>query len=942
MINFLFNPLINLFNQIKFKTKIILISIALIVPLLFPTYTFIQTQFEKKEDIKLSTIGLKYNRYIYELIILIAEHRGLLNGYDGKKNNTRKAILQIEKDADKLINEYITFDKKNLNILTNNDYLKLTYNLEILKIENLPSNFDKSKIFKKHSKLINDIISNRQIRLEKTHFYSKEVQQLNSLSNILSYQLPTLTELVGKLRGLGTKIFLEKKLTEIQEQQIIGLLATVNEHLNTLKDNKLLYKNNTYIQLNKQTIKLIKEFAKLKILLQNNLLNNQDFSINPKDFYKQATLTIKKIHQYYDILEDLYLKIVNKKENEINKKLIYAIGGILAILLISSHLLIALYASIHNSLDKLKEVSKNLSVGNYDENITHNGKDEIAEAIKTFNRLSIRLKKTLTFLDNYKFAIDNTSIVSKTDKKGIITYVNKQFCQISGYSEKELLGKPHNIVRHPDMPKEAFKDMWDTIKSGKTWKGLVKNKKKNGDYYIVDATIIPMYDNNGNLVEYVAVRHDVTELEKQKEAQLYDKLTSLPKREILLEDIQKKDKPILLILNINDFSSLNKFYGYEIADKVLLFLAELLPKLFKNIGGKVYKLHADEFAVLFEGEGFTKRSLYDLILNYINIIESSDIECDNTSCINISLHCGLAMCDDEENTNLQLNADLALKRAKKEHKKLIIFNAQKDNQNSYINNISWIKKIEKAIKEDRIVPFFQPIIDNRSETIRKYECLVRMIDEDGKVISPFFFLDIAKKANLYYKITRIMIEKSFKKFEKYPNLEFSVNLSIEDIQHKDTINFIIEKIKSCKNPNRVIFEIVESEEITDYNDITTFIEDVKRYGVKIAIDDFGSGFSSFEHILNINPDFIKIDGSIVKNIDTNENAKIITNAIIAFSHKLNLEVIAEYIHSQTIQDMVCEMWCDYSQGFFIGEPSQTLKGIEDILTKEKEEKLETA
>ena len=121
-------------------------------------------------------------------------------------------------------------------------------------------------------------------------------------------------------------------------------------------------------------------------------------------------------------------------------------------------------------------------------------------------------------LSEYKEIVDKASIVSKTDAKGKITYINKKFCEISGFNEYELIGKSHNIVRHPDMPKEAFQDMWDTIKNKKQiWHGKIKNKKKNGGYYIVDTFVKPILDTNGNINEFIALRNDITEIEKAKE-----------------------------------------------------------------------------------------------------------------------------------------------------------------------------------------------------------------------------------------------------------------------------------------------------------------------------------------------------------------------------------------------------------------------------------------
>ncbi len=120
-------------------------------------------------------------------------------------------------------------------------------------------------------------------------------------------------------------------------------------------------------------------------------------------------------------------------------------------------------------------------------------------------------------LDQYKTAVDVSSILSKTNPQGIITFVNEQFCKLSGYESEELIGRPHNIVRHPDMPREAFKELWETIKNKQTWKGIVKNRAKDGHTYIVDATIIPILDNNGEIKEFIGIRHDITELENYKQ-----------------------------------------------------------------------------------------------------------------------------------------------------------------------------------------------------------------------------------------------------------------------------------------------------------------------------------------------------------------------------------------------------------------------------------------
>lgn len=137
--------------------------------------------------------------------------------------------------------------------------------------------------------------------------------------------------------------------------------------------------------------------------------------------------------------------------------------------------------------------------------------------ITQIKKIENELKKTISFFESYKIAMNKSSIVSKADLSGRITYVNDNLCEISGYKQEELIGKPHSIIRHPDNPKSIFKDLWNTIKSKKVWKNTLKNITKNGDYYWVDITIVPILDAENNINEYIAIRHDITKtIEQQK------------------------------------------------------------------------------------------------------------------------------------------------------------------------------------------------------------------------------------------------------------------------------------------------------------------------------------------------------------------------------------------------------------------------------------------
>ena len=273
----------------------------------------------------------------------------------------------------------------------------------------------------------------------------------------------------------------------------------------------------------------------------------------------------------------------------------------------------------------------------------------------------------------------------------------------------------------------------------------------------------------------------------------------------------------------------------------------------------------------------------------------------------------------EYGINMLSNAEIALKKAKLEKLSFILFDKAMNDKERYAKNQEMIITLKNAIKDDRIIPYFQPIFSNTTMKIEKYEMLIRVINDEGKVILPFSFLEIAKKSRMYRKLTKIMIKKSFETF-KNKNIKFSINLSVEDIIDSEMQTYIFHTLESFTQPKNVIFEITESEGIDNYNIIKEFIKKIKTFGAQIAIDDFGSGYSNFMHLLELEVDFIKVDGSIIKNIIDDKNSQALTKAIVSMAKELKIKVIAEYVSTEAILNAVKHIGVDYSQGFYLGEP----------------------
>jgi EAL domain-containing protein (putative c-di-GMP-specific phosphodiesterase class I) len=330
-----------------------------------------------------------------------------------------------------------------------------------------------------------------------------------------------------------------------------------------------------------------------------------------------------------------------------------------------------------------------------------------------------------------------------------------------------------------------------------------------------------------------------------------------------------------------------------------------------------YRLSGDEFVILDINKN--EEEVRKFALNLIKTNANKDIIIDDQS-ISLSITIGLSF---EENSKLLSTANMALISARKELQSFMIYSDSLSLNNEYENNIKWIREIKEAIAEDRITMFYQPIVDHKNPSKKKYETLIRLIDRSGEVITPYYFLEIAKKAKLYKQLTKIVIKKSFEAF-KDNEYEFSINITIEDILDPEINQYIISTLHEYNISNRVIFEIVESESIEDFDEIEKFIIMIKQFGCRISIDDFGTGYSNFEHLMRLQADFIKIDGSIIKEITTNKRSELITSVIVAFAKELNIETIGEYVETKEINDKLINLGVNKSQGYYFDRPQAEL------------------
>jgi diguanylate cyclase (GGDEF)-like protein len=404
---------------------------------------------------------------------------------------------------------------------------------------------------------------------------------------------------------------------------------------------------------------------------------------------------------------------------------------------------------------------------------------------------------------------------------------------------------------------------------------------------------------------------------KELEVQLFnDFLTGLPNRKALLRDLSKKEHSAILLLNIDNFKEMNDLYGHEIGDKILLSVGNTVQEVTAAYPLTLYKMHSDEYALGLI-KGVSAEVFDEMCKNILMSLHEMHYRIDDIT-IFVSLSMGVDICH-EQGCDLIGRADMALKMAKKRGVSLVKYDDTLHVKEDYLNNILWTKKLKDAIDEQRFTLYYQGVHETSSQNIFEYEALIRMIDKDGSVISPFMFLEIAKKSRLYPHITHFVIREIFRQLQTTTH-RYSINLSIDDIMDHETQDMIYELLKNSHVGDRLIFEILEGEGIDNYEEISVFIATVKKYGCRIAIDDFGIGYSNFAHIMRLNVDFIKIDASLIKHIDTDSDAQNIVQTIVDFSHRLNLQTVAEFVATEEIYNECKRLGVDFIQGYYLSQP----------------------
>jgi diguanylate cyclase (GGDEF)-like protein/PAS domain S-box-containing protein len=576
--------------------------------------------------------------------------------------------------------------------------------------------------------------------------------------------------------------------------------------------------------------------------------------------------------------------------------------------------------------------------------------DELGQVVIAINDMQIQLADSIDELQKLSRAVESSSsAVYITDLEGSIEYINPKFTEITGYTKKDVKNQPRGLLKSGKTSPKVYEELWKTISSGGDWKGELYNCKKDGSYYWARSSITSIRDQKGVISHYVAIQEDVTheyELSEQLNYQAsHDALTDLINRReferraerLLTTTKHEKSEHALCYLDLDQFKVVNDTCGHSAGDRMLSQLSSILKETVRH-HDTLARLGGDEFGVLIEH--CMLDDAHKVALTLQQAIQNYQFSWEGHS-FKVGVSIGLVPITE---TTLNLgdllkNADAACYMAKDLGRNRIHVYHDEDSEIAQRQGeMQWVTRINHALEENRFCLYAQTIAPLSSSTNEHYELLVRMIDEQGNIIPPGAFLPAAERYDLISKLDHWVIDQALTLLANNSNflnkIDFiSINLSGPSMTNPEILSFITRRLKESEVPSeKICFEVTETAAITHLNRATEFITTLKEFGCRFALDDFGSGLSSFGYLKNLPVDFLKIDGIFVKNIIDDAIDRAMVKSINEIGHVMGMETIAEFVENDEIKGMLREIGVNFAQGYGIAKPIP----FEELLAKTSE------
>ena len=538
--------------------------------------------------------------------------------------------------------------------------------------------------------------------------------------------------------------------------------------------------------------------------------------------------------------------------------------------------------------------------------------------------------------------LDTAPVIILTQSaKGSIVSINNLGCELLHTDPQKLIGRPFEEILATPLKKEHQQLLKD-LRSGRL--ELLHHEASINDPQLGIRTISWVHkflvNQDSKTVTTLTIGQDVTD-QKDAEAHLiwvadHDPLTNLFNRRRFLSEFEQQLKiaeryqnsGAILYFDLDQFKYVNDTSGHSVGDMLLKKVAEALQSVVRT-SDVLARLGGDEFALLMPKTSVKGASkLAQKILNTLRMIEFQ--ASGNTH--NISASIGISIFPEHGSStqDFMANADLAMYQAKEAGRgRWHLFAPEDQTKELLKTRVQWKEKIEAALKEERFILHYQPILDIKRNKILHAEALVRMIGRDGELIMPGDFIPTAEHTGLINQLDLTVLKLAFKTLRslqaaKNP-LKLSVNLSGRAFDNPELLSFLKKELdKSDIDAKKLIFEVTETTAVANFTAAKDMMAEIKKTGAKFALDDFGVGYASFYYLRQLPVDYIKIDGSFIRQLAKHKEDQILVQAIAEISRVSGKQTIAEFVEDQAILDLIEIYGIDYAQGYHIAKPSAEL------------------
>ena len=575
---------------------------------------------------------------------------------------------------------------------------------------------------------------------------------------------------------------------------------------------------------------------------------------------------------------------------------------------------------------------------------------ELREALEKVSQSEASLLAEKTLIEVTLHSIGDAVIT--TNAAGNITYLNPMAEQLTGWKIDNVRDKPVRQMMQliDEEHRRPVENPVDICLRDRHVTGTVEHVvivRPDGSEVDVVNTAAPIHDQrSGSLIGTVLVIHDVSRARRMSKQLAYqashDDLTGLANRReferILTKAVSSAEsgtnEHTLCYMDLDQFKIVNDTCGHIAGDELLRQFAAILRGKIRNTD-TVARLGGDEFGILFQHcHADVARRIAESLL--MQVKEFRFVWKEYAFDVGVSIGLVSIVSSEQSVTDIMSSADVACYAAKEAGRHRVHVYSLDDNELKLRHGeMRWVSRIKKALEEDRFRLYCQKIapVADVSRGIPHYELLIRLLDEEGKLVPPLAFIPAAERYNLMVSIDRWVVRKAFEAISTNSNSvsgwQFSINLSGQTLCDESFMKFVIDAFeRTGVLPEQICFEITETTAVANLMQATRFISVLKGMGCEFSLDDFGTGLSSFGYLQTLKVDYLKIDGSFVRDMTNNPVNRAVVEAANQIGHAMGIQTIAEFVENEAILEALGTIGVNYAQGYGVAKPAP----LEEILT----------